>query len=89
MMKQIELDYELERPLTENEWTYTELRVVAEIEEYIPAKITGPPENCYPEQGGNAYIIEIFEGDQVWSGELTCEEEEDILDKIYEKELEQ
>ena len=31
----------------------------ADYERLVPARISGPPENCYPAEGGWAYITEL------------------------------
>jgi hypothetical protein len=42
--------------------TYTlelELEIRADVSRYIPAKTCGPPENCYPAEGGEVDITSI------------------------------
>lgn len=45
----------------------------------IPGKFYGPPEDCYEDEGGDCEIISIKLDGQPWSGELTPEQESDIL----------
>lgn len=41
----------------ENEECEHEILVTVEYEPYIPAQIYGPPENCYPAEGGELEIL--------------------------------
>lgn len=50
------------------EWTRTddtetekEYRVIGRAEPYIPAHISGPPERCYPAEGGGIEIRRIVD----------------------------
>lgn len=36
-----------------------ELEVTADVEPFVPGKLTGPPEDCYPDEGGTADITDI------------------------------
>lgn len=47
------LDYDCE-----NEDCDYELLIIVDYTPYIPAQICGPPENCYPEEGGEFEIVE-------------------------------
>lgn len=37
-----------------------ELIIQYEYNKYIPAKISGPPEQCYPAEGGDVEILSIW-----------------------------
>ncbi len=37
-----------------------DLKVEFEYEPIIPAKTSGPPENCHPEEGGEVEINEVY-----------------------------
>jgi len=53
--------------------------------EYIPARISGPPENCSPEEGGELIAIE-FEAAYIMEGEVELPREygEYLFNKFYE-----
>lgn len=34
-----------------------EFELNLEYSDYAPAQVYGPPENCYPEEGGEVYIL--------------------------------
>jgi hypothetical protein len=36
-----------------------ELEIEGDYDPYIPAKISGPPEDCYPSEGGSFTVTEI------------------------------
>lgn len=55
-----------------------EFEVEFEATPYSAARISGPPEHCYPAEGGEVDIISITLGD--W--EVTDILSEDILEKI-------
>lgn len=79
----VEITYLLERDDEE-----VELTITGEAEPYIPAKIMGPPENCYSAEGGTASIIDVLykpEGSdsfENWPGTLTSKEEEEIEEML-------
>jgi hypothetical protein len=48
--------YYIEHPIGE-EWVEYEYEIESDsYEPYVPAKISGPPENCYPAEGGYASL---------------------------------
>jgi len=50
---------------------------------YMPAKLCGPPEDCYPEEEELEWIAEDDSGKN-WSEELTDDEISDIEEKLVE-----
>jgi len=56
-----------------------ELVIEGDIEPYVPAKLSGPPENCYPAEGGYAEITKVEP-----NVELTEEEAKQAEEKLYE-----
>ena len=44
----------------DDEEVETELRIEFDTEPYVPARIYGPPELCYPDSGGEVNILEIW-----------------------------
>lgn len=78
-----EITYHLERDDEE-----AELTITGEVEPYIPGKISGPPEHCYPAEGGTASIIDILyvpeNGTTLdkWPGQLTSEEEDEVEEML-------
>ena len=73
-----EMDYELERGDE-----YLPVTLVYTLSRYYPAKTYGPPENCYPAEGGE--VVEL----SAWSDgkeiELTAKESYDAEQFIYDK----
>lgn len=56
----------------------TEILIEYEQEPYIPAKLFGPPEDCYPAEGGGVTIIDINQKrDGEWIDYAASEEEID------------
>lgn len=53
------------RTLTYND---VELDVLFDASPYVPARISGPPEDCYPEEGGEVALTEVYlEGHEILS----------------------
>jgi hypothetical protein len=61
------------------------LTIRGNVSRYIPAKTWGPPENCYPAEGGEAEIEEILLNGKPWDGELTDKEREGAEEALQEK----
>jgi hypothetical protein len=78
----VEIEYEIDNEETgETEFLYIE----GDGTPYVPAKLSGPPENCYPAEGGETWIISILDADgKPWKGELTDSQEADVDEKLFE-----
>jgi hypothetical protein len=67
------------------------LRAEFDIEPFIPGRLSGPPEYCYPNEGGFATvsgdILEVNEdgSTQVWNDYLTVSEIHDIECSAYDR----
>ena len=79
-----ELTYQ--RECGENDELFT---FVYEVEPYVPAKLYGLPENCYPAEGGYATVIAVRRAD---GSELPSDswkaagiDIKEIEERIYEK----
>lgn len=78
----VEIEYELE---DEETGEITFIYIEGSGSPYVPAKVSGPPENCYPAEGGDTWIIDIHDADgNKWKGELTDGQEVDVSEKIFE-----
>lgn len=57
----------------------TEVLIEYEQEPYIPAKLFGPPEDCYPAEGGGVTIIDVNQKrpDGEWIEYIASEKEID------------
>ena len=54
----------------------------------VPGRTFGPPERCYPDEGGDVEIVEIVldaPGNAAWTGTLTREEEKRASEKLFEE----
>jgi hypothetical protein len=61
-----------------------DLLVTANVTPVRPARISGPPENCYPAEGGEVEIESIKLDGSPWTGTLTEAEEEELRLEILE-----
>lgn len=59
-----------------------ELDIEYDIEDFIPARTYGPPEDCYPAEGGNVTDFRAFHNGKPF--ELTPSEEEDLITYLEE-----
>ena len=50
---------------------------------YVPAQTYGPPENCYPAEGGDIEIVSVT-GPDGKKLELSAENEDRLMDYLYE-----
>jgi len=66
----------LEVEINPGEYREDEFWVTYEVEPYVPGKLSGPPENCYPPEGGVAmgYEVERINGETGEVSEITWEQ---------------
>ena len=81
-MKTFEHEKEFEIERNNND---IEITVTFEIEPLIPGKYYGPPENCYPDEGGCASVVKVINNDTKESIDLTDKEEQDFCESAYEE----
>ena len=63
------------------------LTIHGEVEPFQPGRTSGPPELCYPDEGGCASIVAILDEDgRVWPGELEPAERDAIEEALVEQE---
>jgi hypothetical protein len=74
--------WQFQRVDAEGDGYIIEVDVRYDIEPYVPAKISGPPEDCYPAAGG--YVTDMFAfkpgTDEIV--ELTADERKEVSDWI-------
>jgi len=51
---------------------------------YVPAQVSGPPENCYPAEGGEIEIEEVVREDSGDLVVLSASEEQRLIDYLME-----
>ncbi len=61
-----------------------ELELRGTMEPFVRGRTSGPPEDCYPDEGGSADIDGVFLGGKPWTGKLTPEELEDAREAFME-----
>ena len=70
--------------LTLDDDSEVELEVEGYIEPLTPARISGPPEDCYPAEGGFAEISRVTVVDTGDAFETTKEQDEALSEALYE-----
>ena len=63
------------------------LEVEFDVYPLVRGRYDGPPENCYPDEGGYAEITNVFVDSKkrvLWDDELTRDEEIRISEEAYE-----
>lgn len=75
---QIKTEFVIERGEEE-----IELTILGDVEPYIPANLSGHPDNWTPPEGGHACVEVVLLGDQLWDGELTSEEEKKAEEALF------
>jgi hypothetical protein len=87
-MKQYTHSFTIERDDCE-----LELEAEFEIEPFVPGKRNGPPEDCYPDEGGFASldgVIHVLDDNRsVWDGTLTKAEQDRVERDAYDSWLDQ
>ena len=60
------------------------LQIKADVEPFVPGYTAGPPDKCYPDEGGYGYITSIIGPDgKDWAGRVGSWGEDGIQDAIY------
>jgi len=54
-----------------------ELTIRGDVTRRRPGLVSGPPEKCYPDEGGEVEIEGVLLGEKPWSGELSDRETEE------------
>ena len=75
------VDWEFQR-LVEEEGVMLNVEVHYDIEPYVPARISGPPEDCYPAEGGYVTDFVAFKPGTKETVELTPEEIKEVTNWI-------
>lgn len=81
------ITFEVERGEDET-YKVLSLEITGHVSPYVPAKTWGPPENCYPAEGGEVEIESILLDGKVWDGELTDAERESAEEQLSEYAME-
>src|SRR5574340_483077 len=55
--RNVKVTFEIELDYKKKSVTYT---VRAEVSPFIPGRVSGPPENCYPPEGGEVEVKEVW-----------------------------
>jgi len=64
-----------------------DLTIQANVSPHVPGRYFGPPEKCYPDEGGEVEIETILCQGEPWMGELT-DYERSMVDDLFFEELE-
>lgn len=77
-----QMPWTIERERDDDDYDTFEITVYFNISRYIPARIFGPPEDCYPAEGGNVEDLwAMLDGDNF---ELTEKERAEITTYLEE-----
>jgi hypothetical protein len=61
-----------------------ELTVVGEVTPLRRGRYCGPPEKCYPDEGGQVEICEVLHGGKSWDGDLDESERRQAEEKLQQ-----
>jgi len=61
-----------------------ELDIDGNVTSYDPGRLSGPPEDCYPPEGGEAEIESVTLDGKRWDGTLTKEELDAVEEQLRE-----
>ena len=79
-------DYEINMGVERDDVdTEIDLVVQGTVSKFIPARLYGPPEDCYPAEGGEVEITEVLCNGVPWMGTLTPGEIAMAEDRLAEK----
>jgi hypothetical protein len=77
--------HEYERLLPNGEYAYPLLKITATVTDYDPGVLSGPPENCYPPEGGDVEDLTVhWPDDRLWE-----DPPEELLERLDELAREQ
>ena len=77
------IDWQFQRVGADGDGYMVDIVVEYEIDRYVPALLSGPPENCYPAEGGAVTTLAAYRNDDTREVfELTGEEAQEITDWI-------
>ena len=77
------VDWHFQRVDADGDGRLVDIVVEYEIEPYVPGKLSGPPEDCYPAEGGCVTTMIAYRNDDAREVfELTGEETQEITDWI-------
>ncbi len=75
-----------EQSFDENDYDYTIISLTVEGSDYFrPGKFSGPPENCYPDEGETEIRSVIGPDGKDWEDKLSDEEREEVLSIIQDE----
>lgn len=76
------IDWQLERVDADGDGYLVDVQVHYDIEPYVPARIGGPPEDCYPAEGGYINEMAVVRPGTAEPVEITDSERDAITDWI-------
>lgn len=76
------IDWQFQRVDAEGDSYTLEVVIHYDIEPYVPARISGPPEDCYPAEGGCVDALVALKPGTEELVELTAEEREEVTEWI-------
>ena len=59
------------------------LTIWGDVEPYVPANLSGHPDDWTPPEGGYSCVEAIFLNGRLWDGKLTAEERKDAEEVLY------